>query len=433
VSHSDTDDLFREAEVRAEFVLGSVRMFVAIVLGSVLAAAMVNGSMPHDRSTSHQFGLAGATIGGYFIVGALSAFLARPHLHRAWYAWAYATCDVVVVLASLYASMTNMALPSNFIAGLPSAWLVPLVLTFGGLRFNPVQQAYVTVLLILGVVTIVATATPWSDLGDDMATAGLAFFFSGAPNVMRLLMVTLAGVVITLSALRARNLLRRAVTEARQRLNVTRYLPRELAGQLAEANVAALREGQRQRVTVMFVDIRGFTAQTESMNPSEMGEFVSQFRSRITSAAGRHGGVIDKFIGDAAMLVFGVTRESSDDARNALDCAYHILDNVDAWNTERQARGEPAVAVGIGIHCGEVFCGAVGDESRLEFTVLGDTVNVAARLENLSKTEAVRIVASRDLLDAAHEDPQGPDWRLLESHHVRGRHAAIELFASNRT
>jgi adenylate cyclase len=197
---------------------------------------------------------------------------------------------------------------------------------------------------------------------------------------------------------------------------------------LAETSVDEVRRGRRQQVAVLFADIRGFTQRAETMDPAALGTFVAEFRRRVSLAADAHGGVIDKFVGDSAMLVFGVPQPAPADARNALRCAEALLAGTAEWNRERQATGEDRVEIGIGVHWGEVFCGAIGDERRLEYTVLGDTVNVASRLEQEAKAASLRLIVSQDLLDAADEPAPKPPWITLQPHLLRGRHRPIQLF-----
>jgi adenylate cyclase len=132
----------------------------------------------------------------------------------------------------------------------------------------------------------------------------------------------------------------------------------------------ALREGRRQAVAVMFVDIRGFTTLAETMDP-DTGRLLADFRRFVVATATRCDGVVDKFIGDAAMLVLGLPSPRPDDARRALTCARALLAGTpDEWARDLEATGgNGAIELGVGLHAGDAFCGAVGDETRLEFTV----------------------------------------------------------------
>ena len=159
-----------------------------------------------------------------------------------------------------------------------------------------------------------------------------------------------------------------------------------------------------------FVDIRGFTALGEAMLPEELSAFLTEFRNRLTKPIFSHEGTVDKFIGDAIMAVFGTPLERADDAQRAIACAIGIIDAAKAWSQERLRSGLPPVEIGIGLHYGAVFAGALGDEQLLEYTVIGDTVNVAERLERLSREVGSPLVVSASLLAAA-ADPEIARWR----------------------
>ena len=140
----------------------------------------------------------------------------------------------------------------------------------------------------------------------------------------------------------------------------------------------------------------------------------------------RHGGTVDKFIGDAIMAVFGSPLQKDDDAARAVNCALDILAAAARWSSERQAAGQAPVAIGIGAHYGEVFAGAVGGEQLLEYTVIGDTVNVAERLERLSREVGSDLVLSRVLLQAAGETGAGATWRELPPQELKGHRQPVE-------
>lgn len=149
----------------------------------------------------------------------------------------------------------------------------------------------------------------------------------------------------------------------------------------------------------------------------------------MTAEVHGRNGIVDKFIGDSVMAVFGAPDAAADDAKNALKCGIAILESIDRWNAERGKVGLTTVSVGIGIHAGEVFSGAVGDNSRLEFTVLGDTVNVAARLEQATKEFGHRLVASEAILEEAGLDVNSEeDWKPIGSYEVRGRAEKLPIY-----
>jgi adenylate cyclase len=172
----------------------------------------------------------------------------------------------------------------------------------------------------------------------------------------------------------------------------------------------AWRSGRRQEVTVVFVDLRDSTALAEHMDPARVSIFVSAFRRRVMQAAQAHGGIVDKFIGDGALLIFGVPEPEPDDAKRAIGCAKEIVRLIARWNAKRHLH--PPVRVGIGLH------------TRLEFTVLGDVVNVAARIEQATKRFAVPLLASDATIARAGESSE---WREVSREAPRGRSGEILL------
>jgi adenylate cyclase len=262
-------------------------------------------------------------------------------------------------------------------------------------------------------------------LADRAAALQNAIFvFSGPPNVVRVIMFLLLGGVLVLVTWRGRMLLHRAVAQTVARARLAQFLPAEIASLVGRSEAASLREGRRQTATVVFVDMRESTARAETLDPRALSVFISSFRRRVTDAARRHGGVIDKFIGDGALVVFGVPEPQRDDAGRALAFAAELLDRIERWNAKRGF--DTPVRVGIGVHTGEVYCGLVGDEARLEFTVLGDAVNVAARLEDATKRYGRPVLASDATIEAAGR----PDWSEVGREVLRGRAQPTAIMAS---
>jgi adenylate cyclase len=176
--------------------------------------------------------------------------------------------------------------------------------------------------------------------------------------------------------------------------------------------MAAL-SGRQQPAAVLFADIRGFTTVSETLAPPELARFITEFRRRATRATQRHAGIVDKFIGDAVMAVFGVPEPTPADALNALRAAMALLAEMADWNHDRCAAGLAPVHLGVGVHYGVVFAGVLGDDERLEFTVLGDAVNVAQRIEELTRSLGTDLIVSEDLLKAADlPDRRERDWGL---------------------
>lgn len=152
--------------------------------------------------------------------------------------------------------------------------------------------------------------------------------------------------------------------------------------------------GKRANVTVLFADIRGFTSMSEKMSAEEVSMVLNEYFTEIEPIIAKYNGVINKFIGDAVMAIFGEPIQDKNHAINAVKCANEMLKKVDELQKKWLGEGKPKIEIGIGINTGEAFVGNIGSESRLEYTVIGDMVNLASRIESYNKVYKTRFLIS---------------------------------------
>lgn len=413
--------LIRAAEVEAERIVALLRIMVSTGLLGALVLALDGVRTVDQVYLWHQIGLAAATLLSYMAVGVLSFVAIWRGVFRRWMIWAAVTADGVFLFLNSWLSLKNSGLPGDLLFVMPVAWMAPVILAFGVLRFNPQLLAYQVLLVASGFVYLVF----WQpEVISSRALQRVQLALEPQPNLMRVLMLALAGLVLVVAALRTRALLTRTIEEARQKANLTRYLPAQLAARLAGGGLEALQEGRQQKMAVLFIDIRGFTSWCEGRAPQEVSRLITDFRSRVEAVAGQSGGLIDKYIGDAAMILF----EGETAATRALSCAEGLRNAMAQWRQSREAAGEVALGVGIGVHWGEVFSGVTGTPSRLEYSVFGDTVNTASRLEQLTKAHGMTLIVSATLLEAAGAEPARDGWTALPPELLRGRRSGLALF-----
>jgi adenylate cyclase len=175
-------------------------------------------------------------------------------------------------------------------------------------------------------------------------------------------------------------LLERVRREAVVLSNFQRYFAPDLAQQIAGQTGEVQLGGSRRRVTVLFSDIRDFTSLSERMNPDEIARLLNEYFTEMVDVVFEHGGVLDKFIGDSLMALWGAPVTREDDADQAVQAAVAMQRALERLNAEWARQGRPTLAIGIGINSGEAFAGNIGSGRRLEYTVIGDAVNTAARL-----------------------------------------------------
>ena len=232
---------------------------------------------------------------------------------------------------------------------------------------------------------------------------------------------------------RLRDIDQRREAAERARTNLSRYFSPNFAAMLSERD-EPLGAVRRQTVTVLFADIVGFTRMTENMAPEAVVTMLRDFHDRMTAQIFACDGSVEKYIGDEIFAVFGVPEPGPDDAANALKCAEMMLTSLDTWNGERRAADDAPLAIGIGLHHGPAVLGDIGSQHSLSFTVIGDTVNTASRLQGLTRDLKTPLVVSDAVVRAAAAAPP-PDiaaalGRLHDQgeHALRGRSGAVRIW-----
>jgi adenylate cyclase len=182
------------------------------------------------------------------------------------------------------------------------------------------------------------------------------------------------------AAIENSQLSQRVQREALVLSNFQRYFSPDLAKSIAEHGEEVKLGGAKRDVVILFSDIRGFTSMSEKMEPDDVAHLLRDYFTEMVEIIFRHGGTLDKFIGDAIMALWGAPLAGEDDAGKAMLAAIEMQRALVPLNQHWLAGGKPEIAIGIGINCGQVFAGNIGSEQRLEYTVLGDAVNTASRL-----------------------------------------------------
>jgi adenylate cyclase len=212
--------------------------------------------------------------------------------------------------------------------------------------------------------------------------------------------------------------------EKRIRGTMARYMTKEVMDKLLESGDAAL-GGTAQEVTILFSDIRGFTPLSESLGARETVALLNDYFAAMVDVVLDHGGMLDKYIGDAIMAVFGAPFTGEHDADNAVQVAGEMMQTLVKLNTRRRAAGLQTIAIGIGLSCGEVVAGNIGSPRRMDYTVIGDSVNVASRLEGANKLYGTDVLMCDSVVACLHVPPRLREIDLLC---VRGRTQPVRVF-----
>ncbi len=237
-----------------------------------------------------------------------------------------------------------------------------------------------------------------------------AFDFITKPINLLDLEATLDKTVRDLEAQREMRSQRDAAVRAQS--NLSRYFSPNIVEMLSRRDEPL--PPVRQNVVALFADLVGFTAFAENLEPEAVMHLLREFHSRMSEQVFAFDGTLEKFIGDAMLAVFGVPEAAKSDALRALRCAHGMSAALDRWNEERASAGQSTLAMGIGLHYGPAVMGDIGTERAMAFTVIGDTVNCASRLQNLTRDFDCRLVVSRQLIDAVQASGDPSTWTLTQ-------------------
>ena len=423
--------LMTAAENQSEVLVGVVQ------IAAILTFAVLYALSPKAFPPTVPFEPVPAALGVYSLFTLVRLWLAlRRRLGPVFLALSVIV-DMAVLMLTIWSFHLQYQAPIGLSLKAPTLMYAFILIALRALRFEVRYVLLAGLAAAAGWLAIVADAVLGAAPGSTMLTHSFADYamsnhvLVGAEfdKVVSILMVTL---VLAVVVGRARRLLAVATVERVAGAELARFFAPDVATAIRASDMALTPgRGLSRHAAILTTDLRGFTPLASRLGPDATMALLSEYQARLVPIIQEHGGSIDKYLGDGILASFGATRPSASAAADALRAVEALLDEGERWSSERARRGQELVRIGIAVAHGEVLFGCIGDASRLEYTVIGEPVNLAAKLEKHSKHEAVAALATAAVLEAASAQGfrSGRAPRPLPGRSVDGVDELVDLVA----
>lgn len=416
LSHSNLLD----EEIHSTFKTGSLYSAVMGLSSACLLSAMQWTGM----IGSIEVPILWTVFGGLYSLGVFLIARARK-LKGLWIP--FALIGFTTLPTSIYV-ISHWVLPSGaatYITGPPS-YLYFCMIAVSGFAFDPkisTIAGIVSALQYVGAFLIDRDhlrITSQDPLMLQDLTSTSIYLFKG-------MMMVFTGLVVAVLATTAKKLIQGIVAEEKEKFSIKRVLGEYVSPEVADKIVASQKIAEKKQVAILFSDIRSFTSFSEHNEPDAIVERLNEYFSAMVSAIEKNGGTVDKFIGDAVMSVFGGVLPLENPSEAALNAARQMRASLKELQRGWASTGQQVFDNGIGIHFGEVLQGTLGSEGRKDFTVIGDAVNTASRLEGLCKETNTGILISAQAVERIPESSR-VGLRSLGKFQVKGKVKEIEIY-----
>jgi len=329
------------------------------------------------------------TILAYLIIASVRLILAYLDSLPDWFLLTTAIFDVVILTVLVWSFHISFNQPPEFYLKMPAMQYVYILLGLRALRF---EARYVLAVGISGVICeifllVYAIVNSQEAILTKNYLRGLLGEKIFLPTeINKILILFMLTIILTISVARGRRLLIRAISETRATKELSRFFEPEVASSIIASDEGVERGiGKQRNAAILHCDIRGFTARARRTSAKDLIKILTEYQDMIVKIALKHSGNIDKFLGDGVLISFNAVTENPNYAKDSLAAASEMLKANHDWQKKLIAEGEETVQIGITIASGDVTVGIVGGISRLEYTVIGDPVNLSAKLDKHCK------------------------------------------------
>lgn len=384
-------------EAQSERIVGWVQLAGIAAFASLYAATYFTFEVHHALEPVP---IALAFYGGFTLWRVRASY--RSRLTRV-QQYVSAAIDVFVLLALIASFPFQYGAPAAMYLKGPTLYYMFILIGLRALRFDPAQVLFVGVLAAGGWISLTFwAAVDGAPLTGDYRVYMTSLSLLPGAELEKTAAILATACVLALSVNRARSLLFRTATEEAASADLSKFVGRDAADRIRSSGDGIdAGVGEVRRAAIMFIDLRGFTTIAKNLPPRAVIALLKEYQSRLLPIIRRGGGSVDKFLGDGILVSFGATGATNRECVDAIETALAAIAEIDRWMELRRAQGQAPLDAGIALAVGDVVYGAIGHGDRLEYTVIGDAVNLAAKLEKHAKRENARVIAAAAVLAGA--------------------------------
>ena len=323
-----------------------------------------------------------------------------------WMLMASVVVDISVLMMTIWSFHIQYEQVPAFYLKAPTLLYVFIFIALRALSLSPLYVLFAGACAAVGWLVLLGLAIH-APGGRELLTRDYVDYMTSLKiliggEVDKIISIVMVSLLLAIAARRTSSLLHRSVAGQAAASQLSRYFAPEVAQTIVSADeVLQPGQGHQTEAAVLFIDMRGFTRLASQLAPQDLIGLLGEYQRLAVPIVQQNGGSITTYLGDGIMITFGATRSNGSFAADALRACEELLDAMGEWARERMLADLPAPGVGIGVAVGTVTCGAIGDAGRLEYAVIGNPVNLAAKLQNHTKAEQVRALTTPGALARA--------------------------------
>lgn len=416
-------------EQKSEVIISSVQMIIVLSF-----AALFYAQPSSPEYAERTLGIETIVIWSYVTFSAFRFFWSRRTRLPNWALNLSALFDITLLMILIWSFHLKYAQPAPFYLKAPTQIYIFLFISLRCLRFEPSLVLHTGLIAAAGwaIMTVVAIQTyP----GAEPITRDFSTYILGARVMIgaeadKIIIIIAVTLLLTASLHRGRKFLVTALREQSASEALSRFFDPSVADRIRSADEAINSgDGEMREIAIVFTDLRGFTPLVERHPAAEIMALLSDYQRLAVPIITAHGGAIDKFMGDGILATFGAATPSTTAAAQAVAAVEALCEEAQKWQDNRQAEGKIALKLNAGLACGQVLFGTIGYENRLEYTVIGDAVNLAAKLEKHNKVEKVQALCNLETYQRAQQQGHSSarKRRIIQQAMVEGVKKPMDL------